>query len=371
MPLCRGRFGPPPPNREMILRIVFIAAVFGLALAASARGNSQGPGSFGASLEERMLADAADGRLDVYTPLEAALIAGGVSEESELARVVRSLHALADEAPVSPDDSLRSQAQDVHDLLHGAVLTGAYNDDTADVRSTLDGGDYNCLTATILYNELCRRRGLTAVAVSLPGHVYSRVEDRVPGTEEPIDVQTTYRDWFRSATVSDSQQPGGRCLKPTELIAKLYYKRGVRCHRQQRYAESVANLRTACSLDAEDAAARDNLLAAINNWALAECAAGRYRRAGELLAEGIRADATFKAFSENDVYVAGRWAESLCGQHDYRGALQVLQAAQSRHPGDTLPERAVESVRAAQARHQGEKVLEASSPPLRPSFAGP
>jgi hypothetical protein len=355
----------------MILRIVLIAAVLSLALAASARGNSQGTGSFGASLEERMLADAADGRLDVYTPLEAALIAGGVSEESELSRVVRSLHALADEAPPRPDGSLRSQAQDMHDLLHGAVLTGAYNDDTADVRSTLTGGDYNCLTATILYIELCRRRGLAAFAVSLPGHVYSRVESRVSGSAESVDVQTTYRDWFRSASVWETQKPAGRCLKPTELIAKLYYNRGVRRHRQQRYAESVASLRTACSLDAEDAAARDNLLAAINNWALAECAAGRYRRAGELLAEGIRADATFKAFAENDVYVAGRWADSLCGQHDYRGALQVLQAAQSRHPDDTLLERAIESVRAAQARHRGEKVRQTSSPPLQQTFAGP
>lgn len=357
MALCRGRQGGSPPARADLLRLALLASIVGLAAAASVRGATHPAGFDETSLEERMLHDAADGCLDGFSPLEAALIAGGVNEEAELATLVRSLRSPID-ASNRGDASSWSKARALHQWMHATILTGAYNDDAADVRATLEGGEFNCLTATILYNEFCRRQGVEARAISVPGHVFSRVLGDVDAdieagdaeTSDVFDVQTTCPDWFERSPLTESARQRGRGLDEIQLIAKLYYNRGVRQHRLGQFAGAVASLRTAASLDAQDAAARENLSAAINNWALAECEAGRYRRAAELLSEGARADARFAPFVENDVYVAGRWAESLCGQRDFAQALQVLEAAQSRHPDIVVLDRALKSVRAAQER---------------------
>ena len=72
------------------------------------------------------------------------------------------------------------------------------------------------------------------------------------------------------------------------LIAMFYYNRGVDAVYHSRYAESVAANRKALLLDPNNATARGNLLAAVNNWALALADTGRFEEAELLLADGRR-----------------------------------------------------------------------------------
>lgn len=354
--LCRDAPGPPLPSRGAILAVAAATAAVGLALATTAvRGHTNVRRPAGAALESSMLRDAEDERFDEFTRFEALLIAGGVSDAEQLVRLGRMVDALAAEVPAADaahHDSLLSWAQSVHRLLHRRVLTGDFEDDAGDVRATLLEGDYNCLTATILFNELCRRRDVEVEAMNVPGHVFARIHFP-PGTGDgSIDVQTTTADWRSAARPSPDKSSAERSLGDTELLAKVYYNRGVRLHRRGQFAAAVESLRVACRFDPRDAAARQNLAAAMNNWALAECAAGQFARAAALLADAGRDAPSSAPLAENDVYVSCRWAEALCTEGRYDEALDVLRAAQQRRPHVALLDKAVRRVRAVRDRNR-------------------
>ena len=98
----------------------------------------------------------------------------------------------------------------------------------------------------------------------------------------------------------------------------------------------MALLETSFRLDRDDALARRNLLACVNNWALAECDSGLFERSAERLLHGQRQAPDYAAFWDNDVYVHHRWVTELCRQGDYATALQVLEAARQRRPQEPL-----------------------------------
>ncbi len=68
----------------------------------------------------------------------------------------------------------------------------------------------------------------------------------------------------------------------------IYYNRGVEAVYHGCYAEAVSANCKALLLDSANATARGNLLATVNNWALALAEAGRFTEAEQLLAAGHR-----------------------------------------------------------------------------------
>ena len=78
----------------------------------------------GSELEARLLADAADGRLDELSPIEAALIAGGVETTESLRRYCRKTTALGKWVCRSIDAAMspRDRAEAVFDFLHRRVF---------------------------------------------------------------------------------------------------------------------------------------------------------------------------------------------------------------------------------------------------------
>jgi tetratricopeptide (TPR) repeat protein len=304
------------------------------------------------TLEQRMLADAADGRLERFTPLEAALIAGGVRHEAELAKACRQVERFVARIPAqAPGGGGNLElAEAAHRVLRGDVLTGPYRDDAADVAQALGGGEHNCLTATILYNEACRRLGLSAQAVLIPGHVFTRIEGN-----PAFDVQITCGDWFTrlrarpaeptgNAAAGSARSADERMLDDVQLIARIYYNHGVRSHYSGDCERSVACLQTAVLLDPEDSAAGRNLLAVLNNWALARCGAGEFSAAAALLEDVRRLDPDYAAVGENDAYICGRWADFLCSQSRYDQALAVLEQGRRRNPQHSFFRPAIEAV---------------------------
>ena len=147
-------FGEPVPvlsrRRAMLLIVRFFTSllILSLAFAASARGQVANR----LPLETRLLADAADGVLDRFNLPSACLIAAGVSDERELAKLRSRLAALMcslDQA-VTSHLPASERAKHVHQRLHERVLTGDYDEQATDLRRTLAGGDYNCLSALVL-----------------------------------------------------------------------------------------------------------------------------------------------------------------------------------------------------------------------------
>ena len=77
--------------------------------------------------------------------------------------------------------------------MHRRILRGGYELKNTDLRQALDGGRFNCVTATVLFNYLAGRSGIECRGLQMPGHAMSRLF--LP--DGPLDVETTCPRWFQ------------------------------------------------------------------------------------------------------------------------------------------------------------------------------
>jgi tetratricopeptide (TPR) repeat protein len=199
------------------------------------------------TLDQRLLADAADGTLDDLDFISACLIAGGPSDPAELAA-----------------------AREQYARLNSPILTGSYQADTFDLRQTIRTGNYNCLSAAAIHWERSRRAGVELQIWSRPGHV-----------------------WLVNPTTSIAHDSAARQITPLALVGKFYYNRGLVLLQAGRHAEGLACMRNALRLDPADREARGNLLAGLNNWAAALCREQRFGEARLLIDQGLAIDAGY------------------------------------------------------------------------------
>lgn len=294
------------------------------------------------SLEERLFADAADGRWDQHSLLTAALIASGVDRVERLEYYEARVAELVDELRRSDlmSGTPRRQAQEVLEFLHRRVLTAGYRLDATDLTRTLDQGSYNCVSATVLYNCLAQQCGLAVSGLETTGHAMSRLRQ----DEGDLDIETTCRDWFRlmddprkraeiQAKVAASTRPQNgpapavRLVSDVELVAAIYYNRGVDLLGQKRFSEALAANAKALRLDPANPVAHGNLLATLNNWAIALGQGGRHAEAADLLRQGLALDRTYTTFHANYLHVHREWVEKLCASAQFSEALRVLSEA--------------------------------------------
>ena len=295
-------------------------------------------GSLG-ELERRLLADAADRRWDNHTLLAAALIAGGVEGQKQLEHCVSRFNALADEAAklAAKQTDPEIRAQQIFDFMHRKILVGGYRLESTDLAATLDNGRFNCVSSTVLFNCLALRFGLEPVALELPGHAMTRL--RLGGAS--LDVETTCPGWFQlrhdprrqAALVAKTLGAGysnsraGREVSPVELIAMIYYNRGVDLLSEQRFAEAAAANAKALRLDPTSKTARGNLLATLNNWAITVGAKHQYEEAIRLLTQGLELDRHYETFTANYIHLHYQWADRLASGNEFDKALEILRQA--------------------------------------------
>jgi len=302
------------------------------------------------AMESHLLADAADGRLANFTPLGAALVAGGVDNADELRAYERKAAALADAlaGSIAPDASPHRRAEAVLAFLHRRVLH-SYDLAATDLRRALDDGRFNCVSATVLFNYFAERAGLRSCGLEMPGHAMSRVLL----ADGALDGETTCPCWFGVAgdssqppgaagkTIGRAVAPGGapldprkaREVSPIQLAAMIYYNRGVDALAEKRFADAAADTANALRLDPGTATARGNLLATINNWSIELGNALRFAEAADLLRQGLALDAKFDAFARNYVHVHHRWVERLCDEGRFEEAGDILARAVRELPG--------------------------------------
>lgn len=282
-----------------LLRWVCLTALFWAALFSAAPGlRSVAADAASGSLESRLLADARDGMLHDFDLLSACLIAGGVTGEREL-MTERSLlaAALARAQHIPQQGTAQQRAAAIHEQLHRRVLTGRYDKHATDLRRTLATGDFNCLSATVLFVELSRRAGVAVEIWSQPGHVYCALGDR------DVRIEPGSRQW-RSAPLGVSTGIPARRITPLQLVGKLSYNRGIELLERHEFAAGIDALRLACQLDPLDADARTNLLAGLNNWAIELAEQDQPAAAAALIARGLAIDPAFAPLVANDRYVA-------------------------------------------------------------------
>jgi tetratricopeptide (TPR) repeat protein len=313
-------------------------------------------------LEKRLFADAADGHLRQFSPLAAALVAGGVDNADELRRYEQKAKSLAEELRQSGQSGQpREQIETVFEFMHRQVLYGGYDLAATDLRVVLDQGRFNCVSATVLFNYFAGELGLKCRGLEMPSHAMSRVLL----TEGAIDVETTCPRWFHLAGDPRRQMAAAsgtigaaawadhakaREVSPVQLAAMIYYNRGVDLLAEKRFAEAAAANAKSLRLDPNNATARGNLLATINNWSIHLGDTEHYAEAVDLLRQGLAIDRNFEPFAQNYVHVHHQWVEHLCREGCFDEALTILSRAMAEMPDRDYLRRAESEVRRRWAR---------------------
>lgn len=246
--------------------------------------------------ERELLRDASDGKLDQCTVLQASLRCAHHSPAS-MDRCERIFSDAVQQCRTAMGQSESRPEVEIFRVLHTNFLYGKYNPDLYDVGKTLQNGEFNCLTATILYQALCREFSLTVTALWEPSHVrcwLSQGED----TGRPIE---TTASTVRNAVggTCDMVDLDDRLLTDTELLGKILYNKGVQALTKEEYASALAATWASYELDALDYPAFSNLRACLNNWALQAHEAGDRQLAADLLDEGLRLDPDYDPFRRN------------------------------------------------------------------------
>lgn len=273
-------------------------------------------------------------RAETLALLESALIASGVEDAQHRAACLTRFARIASSLKSQRGDTVRSPeevAADAHRHLHSTLLTGRYVAECSEVDRVFDDGIYNCVSATVMFHALCAELDLRRVAVARRTHVFSRLP------ESNLDVETTCAEWF---DVPASERPHveaeEREISDRALIGKIYFNRGVALLERRDFAAAIELIRTSLLWDAHDPSARENLLAGLNNWALAECDARRFAAAARLIDEGLAIDPTYQPLLANDLHVRQRWVVDLCDHNQFATARDVLQAGFRRRPDAEL-----------------------------------
>jgi tetratricopeptide (TPR) repeat protein len=297
-------------------------------------------------LERALFDDAVDGRLDEHSILAASLIASGVEDSSAVriyeARLSHWVDQLAQSGRVTGSD--RERAHAIFEFMHEHILLGGYSQDCTDLRKALDEGRFNCVSATVLFNCLAERFGLHVCGLETRGHAMSRLFCE----EGTIDIETTCSRWFRlmddpqrqaelvrrtlGNTPAHDPSLGRREVVGPQLAAMIFYNRGVDLLGVQQFAASVSANAKALRLDPQSETARGNLLATLNNWAIALGTAGHYAEAATRLEQGMALDPNYATFTSNYAYVHYQWVESLCREGRFRDAASVVDHALEQRP---------------------------------------
>jgi tetratricopeptide (TPR) repeat protein len=312
------------------------------------------------------------GRLDEFPLLDAALVASGVDDPLVLAHYRRQWGQWVD--ALKRSGAVRGapcrQARAIFEFLHARVLTGGYSLPCTDLREAIDRGRFNCVSASVLFQCLAGEFGLEVCGLEAPGHVMSRL--RTAGG--PLDIETTCPRWFqrldppqagaglRTADATDQSPPaattGGpgapfvpqdvprnapldsaamdpaptreaseplatrhsslvtravrtREVSDVELLAMIYYNRGVDLLGEKRFAEAAAANAKALRLAPGNATARGNLLVTLNNWAIELGSTAHYAEAADLLRLGLAIEPGYQAFRLNYAHLHRQWARQL------------------------------------------------------------
>ncbi len=279
------------------------------------------------SSEARLLADAQDGRLDRHSLIAAALVAGGSSDASLARDCEARLEALAEEFRASEDFDLPmvARAEAMHRFLHDRVLMGDYDGSVNSVGDMFHHGSFNCITASTLLIALAERLGVEAVACEAPAHVLVVVDPQgvaavVEMTRRPPAVQSL----AANAPADESRpRPPGRLIRATQLLATYYHNRGVERLAARDYAAAVALNQTALELDRDCGAAKQNLLAAWNNWALTLADSGDFAQALEKIDAGLAIAPDYAPLRENRTLIEHRRTATAPGPRSAlrRGAI--------------------------------------------------
>jgi len=241
--------------------------------------------------------DLADHRLDDFSLLEAAIIAGG---EKLSGSPIPAMPTKLQQHRFASRESSAALLQ----WMHAELLEGRYQKSATLIPTALDGGNYNCVVATVLYISLADQLGWKTTIVETPGHVFCKLHEG----DESWDIEPTYPQWFELTSAERENSPlhardSRRELTRTDLLARLMYNRGVNRLQNGEFSAAIDLLKLSYQWDAKNPAVRENLCAGYNNWAIQRSSHGDFAGALSLIHQGRKIDPSYRYFELNERHI--------------------------------------------------------------------
>ncbi|MFN3150056.1 hypothetical protein [Bremerella sp.] len=222
--------------------------------------------------------------------------------------------------------TIEERAAWVFQSMHEHLLFGKYDEDQNTLSKALLEGNFNCVSATILYQILTERAGLPTVAMQTRGHVWCRLLSR-----PELDIETTCPTWFLLEPHDQGQSPAvkaadeARTLSARGLAAKIPYNKASLAAAQGDYPAAIEFLNFALSLDPQDEAAMRNRSAILNNWAVACIGQKDCQTALDILKRMEDQRPHDPDLEENRSKIIDAVIDQWCHQGRYSEALRLLQ----------------------------------------------
>lgn len=352
-------------------------------------------------LEERLFADAKDGKLDELTLDEAAFIACGVSDESGLAKYRARVDALAERARAAIGGDARAKGKALLVWLHENGLK-RYRSRATDLTRVVDTGEFNCVSSATLYNAVGRRLGLDLRAIEVPDHVFSILYDGAEG----LDVETTSPRGFDPVRdpalldelekrmgvvyIPDKHSKQRREVRDVGTVAIVYYNRGVELSGEQDFPEAFSCYAKALDLDPGFSSALHNLVEGHVRWAYELGRKKEYEKAIGVIDQGLAIDPACEGLRQNLIASYTRWGLDAVEAKRYREAVAIFEEAIARDPRNVYytknlryaygqwaihrsahegPEKGLETVQAALAKYPGDRDLKKAEVALYDAWA--
>lgn len=319
--------------------------------------------------EIELLKDARDGEWNDLNLFDATLIAEGKitmkARSSYREKYDHYVRELKKQTHLLPNDKMKTRV--VYEFMHREILTGKYDLNLSSLAASFDRGVFNCVSATILFGALAHEVGLTVAGLETTGHAKSRVFF----DQEYLDIETTCTKWNQlpdrlkkrnfsalndqisqnhkgtspaadeitttvarpvisfenSISVSpknresnhDFSLPGivwsgnrkMRQINEVQLIATIYYNRGVDHYQEERYNEALADYVKALQLDPDNKTILGNFKATLNNWAIQLALQKNFPESIRLTEAGLLIDPDFEQFKINLPIFYQHWIAEL------------------------------------------------------------
>jgi tetratricopeptide (TPR) repeat protein len=307
---------------------------FALGLCAAAEATAFAQSIESAAAEIELLEDVDHGQLQRFEFVDAALIAGGMTDARSRATMLRRRDELYAEIDFSAIRKLPNPDRPIAVLsaLHSQILAGKFRPTATLVQETLTTGDFNCVTATILFHDMCSRANVSVEIIAKSGHVCSRLVNADWEIETTRPKEEVLREVRNGSDPQSSGKSVSRGITPSQLLGRIYYNRALAALEKHEFAAAIQLLQHSLTCDPQDRDAQENLLAGLNNWALSLCEKQDYSAAAERIATGLSFNKDYQPLRSNDLHVQQQWVAQLCREAEFSRALQVLDAGRARRP---------------------------------------
>ena len=298
------------------------------------------------------------------TIIDGALIASGHRDPCARATLVERFALLAEAAraeqpllasngqPLPPADVALKLLQQLHQQL----LVGRYDAKTTDIQTTIDRGDFNCVSATILLVALARSQQVELEVISLKGHVLARLkhdpavllETTIKPQSQLISLPMTLASRGdasagksglvagESNAAEEAETKLWRTLTDDQLIAKIHYNQAIMHLADGRYERALESLKISRQLDPDDQDALENQLATFNNWGLQLVREGEFETSLTRIHEGLAIAPRYTPLLANELHVIRAWVLKLSSEGKTEQALAILRAGAARRPDEPL-----------------------------------